>query len=65
MFRDSRGRYKSGPIHIITAELVAGLNTTEFKTQVATALDMKGVLEGAPGSRVLGRARNNGGLGNC
>ena len=42
VFRDYRGRFKSGPAHIITAELVAGLNPPEFKTKVATALDMKG-----------------------
>ena len=41
VFRDSRGRFKSDPAHIITAELVAGLNPPEFKTKVATALDMK------------------------
>ena len=42
VFRDSRGRFKSGPAHIITAELVVGLSPPEFKTKVATALDMKG-----------------------
>ena len=41
VFRDSRGRFKSGPAHIITAEMAAGLNPPEFKTKVATALDMK------------------------
>ena len=45
VFRDSRGRFKSGPAHTITAELVAGLNPPEFKTKVATALDMKGSLK--------------------
>ena len=42
VFRDSRGKLKSGPAHIITAELVAGLNTPELKTKVVTALDIKG-----------------------
>ena len=42
VFRDYRGRFKSGPAHIITAELVAGLNPPEFKTKVATALNRKG-----------------------
>ena len=42
MFRDSRGRFNSGPACIITAELVAGLNPSEFKSKVATALGMKG-----------------------
>ena len=64
VFRDSRDRVKSDSAHIITAELVAGLNPPEFKAKVATALDMNGVLEGAPGSRVLGRVRSGGGLGN-
>ena len=41
VFRDSRGRFKSGPAHIITAELVAWLNPPEFKTKVVTALDLK------------------------
>ena len=41
VLRGSRGRLKSGPVHIITAELVARLNPPEFKTKVATALDMK------------------------
>ena len=36
VFRGSRGRFKYGPAHIITAELVAGLNPPEFKTKVAT-----------------------------
>ena len=34
--------FKSGPAHIITTELVEGLDLTEFKTKVANALDMKG-----------------------
>ena len=42
VFRNFRGRFKSGPACIITAELVAGLHPPEFKTKVATALDMKG-----------------------
>ena len=42
VFRDSRGRFNSGPARIITAELVAGLHPPEFKTIFATALDMKG-----------------------
>ena len=42
VFRDSRGRFKSGPAHIITVELTAGLHPPEFKTKVATARDMKG-----------------------
>ena len=42
VFRGFRGRFKSGSAHIITAKLVAGLNRPEFKTKVATALDMKG-----------------------
>ena len=40
-FRDSRGRYKSSPAHIITAELVVGLNPPAFKAEVATAFDIK------------------------
>ena len=42
MFRYSRGRFKSGLAHIITAELVVRLNPLEFKSEVATAPDMKG-----------------------
>ena len=42
MFRDYRGRFESGPACAIAAELVAGLHPPEFKTKVATALDMKG-----------------------
>ena len=42
VFRHFRDRFRSGPAHIITAELVAGLNLPELKTKVATALDMKG-----------------------
>ena len=42
VFRDFRGRFKSGPAHLVTAELVAGLNPPEFKTKVAPAFDMKG-----------------------
>ena len=30
-----------GPAHIITVELMAGLHPPEFKTKIATALDMK------------------------
>ena len=41
VFRDYRGRFKSGPAHSTTAEMVAGLNPTEFRTKVATAPDMK------------------------
>ena len=41
MFRDSRGRFKSVPVRIITAKLMAGLHPPEFKTKVATALNMK------------------------
>ena len=41
VFRDSRGRFKDGPTHIIMAELMAGLHPPELKTKVATALDMK------------------------
>ena len=42
VFRHFRDRFRSGPAHIITGELVAELNLPEFKTKVATALDMKG-----------------------
>ena len=42
VFQDYRGRFKSGPAHTITAELVARLHSPEFKTKVATALDLKG-----------------------
>ena len=49
VFRDSRDRFKSSPSHIITAELVAGLNPPELKTKVATALDMKNCLKEYPG----------------
>ena len=42
MFRDSCGRFKNGPAHINTAELVAGFSPPEFKTKMATFLDMKG-----------------------
>ena len=42
VFRESRGRFKNGPARIITAELVAGLHSPEFKIKVATALDIKG-----------------------
>ena len=48
MFRNSRGRFKSDSAHIITAELVAGLNPPEFKTKVATALDMEGCWKELP-----------------
>ena len=48
MFRDSRGSFNSGPARIITAKLVAGLHPAEFKTEVATALDMKGNWEEHP-----------------
>ena len=41
VFRDSRGRFKSSLVHIITAELVAGLNPPKFQAKIATALDMK------------------------
>ena len=41
MFRDSRGRFKNGPAHIITVELVAGLHPANNKTKVVTVLDMK------------------------
>ena len=41
VFRDSRGRSKTGPARLITVDLVAGLSPPEFKTMVATALDMK------------------------
>ena len=40
--QNSRGRFKNGPAHITTAELVAKLNSPEFKTKIATALDIKG-----------------------
>ena len=42
VFRDFRSRFKSGPVHIITVELVAGLNPPEFKIKVSTVLDIKG-----------------------
>ena len=42
VFRESCGRFKSGPPGIITAELVAGLYPPEFKIKVTTALDVKG-----------------------
>ena len=42
VFRDSCCRFESGPVHILTAKLVAGLSPPEFRTKVATALDMKG-----------------------
>ena len=42
VFRDNRGRFKGGLVHIITAELVAESHPPEFKTEVVTALDMKG-----------------------
>ena len=42
VFRDCRGRFNSGPVRIITVELVAGLHPPEFKTKVPTALDKKG-----------------------
>ena len=42
MFRDSRGRFKTGPAHIIMMELVAVLKLSELLTEVATALDIKG-----------------------
>ena len=42
VFGDSRGRFNISLACIITAELVAGLHLPEFKTKVATALDMKG-----------------------
>ena len=41
VFQYSRSRFRSGPAHVITAELVAGLDPPEFETTVATALDMK------------------------
>ena len=41
VFRYSHGSVKSGPAHIITAESLAGLHPPDFKTKVATALDMK------------------------
>ena len=66
VFRDYRGRFNSGTVRIITVELVAGLtHPLEIKTKIATALDMKGSLEGASGFRVLGRSRSGGGLGDC
>ena len=42
MFRDFLGSFKSDPAHIIPAQLMAELHPPEFKTKVATALDMKG-----------------------
>ena len=42
VFRNSHCRLRSGPAHIITAELVVGLHPPEFKTKVATALDVTG-----------------------
>ena len=42
VFRDSRGRFISGPARIVTAELMAGLHTPEVETKVAAVLDMKG-----------------------
>ena len=45
VFRDSRRRFKSGPAHIITAELVAGLQSPEFQIKEAIALDMKGSMQ--------------------
>ena len=42
VFRNSRGRFDSGPEHIIMAELVARLHPPEFTTEVATALDVNG-----------------------
>ena len=47
-FRYSRGRFESGPAHIITAELMAGLNRPELKAKVTTALDMTGSWKGHP-----------------
>ena len=47
-FPDSRGRFKRGPVHIITAELVAGLHLPGFKAKVATALDLKESWKGHP-----------------
>ena len=41
VFRDCRGKFKSGPAHTITAELVAGVHPPEHKTKVATTLDIK------------------------
>ena len=42
VLRHYRGRFKSSPAHIITAELVARLNPLELKNKEATAFDMKG-----------------------
>ena len=47
-FRDFHGQFKDSPAHIITVELVAGLNPPEFETKVATALDMKGCWKAHP-----------------
>ena len=49
VFRYSRGRFKSGPAHIITVDLVAELSPREFRTEVATALDIKGCWKEHPG----------------
>ena len=46
VFRDSRGRFNSGPAHINTPELMTGLSSPEFKIKVMTALDMKGDWKG-------------------
>ena len=40
VFQYSRGKFKNGPAHIITLELM-GLHPPKFKTKAATALDMK------------------------
>ena len=67
VFPGSRGRIKNGPAHLITVELVAGSHPLDVKTKVATALDPRheGKPEGAPRSRIFGRARSDGGLGDC
>ena len=62
VFRDFRGRFKSGRACIITAELVTGLHPPDIKTKVATTLDMKRCWREQPGL-VYSRARSSGSLG--
>jgi len=41
VFRDSHGKYLSGPARIITRSFVAGLKPREFKSKIEGVLDMR------------------------